>query len=97
MHAISKDRTVCQEDCVYIMIDSHVQMPGTNAMARDEVAAEAEDQDSDNESEADISELLLIPENKALINVLYEKVMECQVRHLCSVRFGGFRSLKLGG
>lgn len=76
MHAISKDRTVYHEDCVYIMIDSHVQMPGANQR---EQQPEIEDQDSDVESEADISELLLIPENKALINVLYEKIMECQV------------------
>lgn len=76
MHAISKDRTVCQEDCVYIMIDSHVEMPGAR---EGEAPAVAEDHDSDVESEADISELLLIPDNKALITVLYEKIMECQV------------------
>lgn len=78
MHAISKDRTVCSEDCVYIMIDSHVDMPGANQGIREAVAPA--DDDSDVESEADISEVLLIPENKALINVLYEKIMECQVR-----------------
>lgn len=78
MHAISKDRTVCAEDCIYIMIDSHVEMPGANHAPRD-APADIENDDSDVESETDISELLVIPENKALINVLYEKIMECQV------------------
>lgn len=80
MHAVSKDRTVYEEDCVYVMIDTHVDMPGANP-ARVE-AARPEDHDSDVESEVDISELLLIPENKALIHVLYEKIVECQVRLL---------------
>lgn len=79
MHAVSKDRSVFAEDCIYIMIDSHVEMPGVNHAAREVAADDEDDVDSDVDSEADISELLLIPENKGLLNMLYEKIMECQV------------------
>lgn len=41
--------------------------------------AETVDDGSDNDSEADISELLLIPENPALVNIIYQALMECQV------------------
>lgn len=80
LHAVSKDRTLFAEDCIYVMIDSHVEMPGANHTHREPPQEIIENDDSDVESEADISELILIPENKALINVLYEKISECQVR-----------------
>ncbi|KAJ8919779.1 hypothetical protein NQ315_006308 [Exocentrus adspersus] len=73
LHAISKDVNVYPTECLYIIIDSHIHMPGNSPGNTDNT------DDSDAESEADLSELLLIPENDTnSIAVIYEAVKVCQ-------------------
>ncbi|XP_065161998.1 methylosome subunit pICln isoform X2 [Atheta coriaria] len=74
LHAISNDANLYPSECIYIMIDQHVQMPGVNY----EVPAAVSDEDSDAESEADISELILVPEDNTMIKLVYEAMRECQ-------------------
>lgn len=74
-----KDPLVCPDECIYIMTDTHVQMPGSNPVNIEPASAE---DDSDNSSEADITELLLIPEDSTVINPIYLKMVECQVHTL---------------
>ncbi|KAG5860631.1 hypothetical protein JTB14_037309 [Gonioctena quinquepunctata] len=80
LHAISNDQTIYPEECVYIMIDGHISMPGDLP-----TSDEQNDDDSDAESTADISDLILIPECKELITQIYEVIKSCQVRYISSL------------
>ncbi|CAH1099017.1 unnamed protein product [Psylliodes chrysocephalus] len=72
LHAISKDTNIHPKDCVYIMTDGHITMPGELPPPKEE------DDDSDCESNADISEILLIPANDESISQIYEAIKICQ-------------------
>lgn len=101
LHAISNDANLYPSECIYIMIDQHVQMPGWFSSfyscclnhllivtfgigVNYEVPAAVSDEDSDAESEADISELILVPEDNTMIKLVYEAMRECQVCILIS-------------
>ncbi|KAJ8931720.1 hypothetical protein NQ314_015338 [Rhamnusium bicolor] len=74
LHAISKDTNVYPRECLYIIIDSHIHMPGDSSPQNIESS-----EDSDVESEPDLSELLLVPEeNAATIPAIYEALKVCQ-------------------
>ncbi|KAJ8951332.1 hypothetical protein NQ318_009266 [Aromia moschata] len=74
LHAISKDTNVYPRECLYIIIDAHIDMPGNSSPQNTENS-----EDSDGESEAELSELLLVPEENAeTIPAMYEAVKVCQ-------------------
>ncbi|KAJ8982493.1 hypothetical protein NQ317_019277 [Molorchus minor] len=74
LHAISKDSNVYSKECLYIIIDSHIDMPGDSTSLNTENS-----DDSDAESETNLSELLLVPEeNVDTISAMYEAVKICQ-------------------
>ncbi|XP_017777954.1 PREDICTED: methylosome subunit pICln [Nicrophorus vespilloides] len=73
LHAISNDPAVHQSQCIYVMIDAHVKIPGINYEDVPEINSE-----SDDESDADISELLLIPHDPATVHNIYEALKQCQ-------------------
>ncbi|CAH1159320.1 unnamed protein product [Phyllotreta striolata] len=72
LHAISKDTNIHPSDCVYIMTDGRLTMPG------DTPPSEEDKDDSDVESNTDISEILLIPANDESISQIYEAIKVCQ-------------------
>ncbi|KAI4469817.1 chloride conductance regulatory protein icln [Holotrichia oblita] len=73
LHATSTDPNVYPKECIYIMIDTHVTMPGDKN--EDETADMS---DSDIESEADISELILVPDDSNTLHTMYEALKQCQ-------------------
>ncbi|KAK9871573.1 hypothetical protein WA026_012954 [Henosepilachna vigintioctopunctata] len=73
LHATSKDPNVYPEECIYILINSHICLPGYSP-----IQDETDDQDSDDESEPEISELILIPESPSLLSSIYEAIKICQ-------------------
>lgn len=74
LHAISKDENVYSRECIYIMVDGRIYMPG------DEPQHLNDDNDEDVESEPEISELLLVPdeENSPSVLTIYEAIKICQ-------------------
>lgn len=76
LHAICKDPQVCPNDCVYIMLDAHVDMPGrTDSNA---VNTPSEDS-SDEDCEVNVSEVLFIPTNSSDVTSIYQSMADCQV------------------
>ncbi|XP_022920230.1 methylosome subunit pICln isoform X2 [Onthophagus taurus] len=72
LHATSSDPNLYPRECIYIMIDTHVVMPGTQNENM------VEDSDSDAESESDFSELILVPGDPSALTPMYEALKECQ-------------------
>ncbi|CAH1179038.1 unnamed protein product [Phaedon cochleariae] len=73
LHAISKDLAVFTGECVYVMVDGQISMPG------DPPPENEEDSDnSDMESASDISEILLVPNTTEAISEIYEAIRICQ-------------------
>ncbi|GJQ68792.1 putative regulator of volume decrease after cellular swelling [Trypoxylus dichotomus] len=73
LHAMSTDPNVYPQECIYVMIDTHVAMSGEK-----EEEEREEMSDSDAESEADISELILAPDDPSTLRSMYEALKECQ-------------------
>ncbi|XP_018336075.1 methylosome subunit pICln [Agrilus planipennis] len=72
MHAKSSDLTIYPTPCIYIMIDTHVTLPGESS------EPVQNDEDSEAGSEADISELILVPSDLNTLDDLYESIKQCQ-------------------
>ncbi|CAG9839327.1 unnamed protein product [Diabrotica balteata] len=72
LHAISKDLNIHSTECVYLVTDGHITMPG------DSPPVINEDDDSDAESTEDISEILFVPRNTESIPQIYEAIKVCQ-------------------
>ncbi|KAJ3666663.1 hypothetical protein Zmor_002098 [Zophobas morio] len=73
LHAVSKDPNVCDKECIYILTDPHIDLPGGSPPQR-----HIDDDDSGAESEPDLSELILIPEDSLSIQGIYEAIKQCQ-------------------
>ncbi|KAL1517814.1 hypothetical protein ABEB36_001537 [Hypothenemus hampei] len=75
LHAISKDENVYPKECIYIMLDGRLNMPGDEPQN-----TEDDNSGSDEESESNCSELILIPneENADTISGIYEAIKVCQ-------------------
>ncbi|XP_076265072.1 chloride nucleotide-sensitive channel icln [Rhynchophorus ferrugineus] len=71
LHAISKDENVYHRECIYIMVDGRIYMPGQES--------QNEDEDDDN-SETESSELIFVPEVESSdsIRTIYEAIKVCQ-------------------
>lgn len=76
LHALSKDVNLYPCECLYLMIDKQVRLPG----AGEPMQSNNED-DSDNESESEISELIFVPDDKSALQRMYEAIKECQELH----------------
>ncbi|KAL3275850.1 hypothetical protein HHI36_020591 [Cryptolaemus montrouzieri] len=72
LHAISKDASVYPEECIYVLIDARINLPGH---APPNIV---ENEESDEESEAEVSELIFVPENPSLLPGIYEAMKICQ-------------------
>ncbi|VEN42680.1 unnamed protein product [Callosobruchus maculatus] len=72
LHAISRDTQLCEKECIYVVLDGHMYMPG------DEPQIDADDNASDADSSSEVTELLLIPENLLLVQSIYEAIKACQ-------------------
>lgn len=70
LHAISSDTSVYPQQCVYVMIDTHISLPGG--------VAQPEHEGSDSDSEADISELIIAPEDSGSIQYVYDALKSGQ-------------------
>ncbi|XP_045462195.1 methylosome subunit pICln [Harmonia axyridis] len=76
LHATSKDPTIHTQECVYLLLDNCLSLPGLEqGTERNE---EAENSSDDEKSEANVSELLFIPETNASIMAIYEAISVCQ-------------------
>lgn len=73
LHAISRDRNLHPRDAIYIIVDSHFCLAGQ------EDRSVNDEEDSEEDSEADISELILEPQNPLTLPSLYETLKICQV------------------
>ncbi|KRT80184.1 hypothetical protein AMK59_8701 [Oryctes borbonicus] len=73
LHAMSTDPNVYLKECIYVMIDTHVAISGETQEEEKEDMS-----DSDAESEADISELILAPDDSSALRSMYEALKECQ-------------------
>ncbi|CAH1980949.1 unnamed protein product [Acanthoscelides obtectus] len=73
LHAISRDTQLCDKECIYVVLDGKMYMPG------DEPKEDPDDEDaSDADSSSEVTELLLIPENMMLVQTIYETIKVCQ-------------------
>ncbi|XP_019875833.1 methylosome subunit pICln [Aethina tumida] len=72
LHAISRDRNLHPRDAIYIIVDSHFCLAGQ------EDRSVNDEEDSEEDSEADISELILEPQNPLTLPSLYETLKICQ-------------------
>nr|CAI5856686.1 unnamed protein product [Callosobruchus analis] len=72
LHAISRDTQLCDKECIYVVLDGRMYMPG------DEPQIDADDDASDVDSSSEVTELLLIPENMLLVQSIYEVIKACQ-------------------
>ncbi|CAG9763254.1 unnamed protein product [Ceutorhynchus assimilis] len=75
LHAISKDETIYPTQCVYIMVDGYITMPGDES--------HIEEDSDDAESETEISEIILVPteETSENLNGIYEAIKICQEKN----------------
>ncbi|CAH0546675.1 unnamed protein product [Brassicogethes aeneus] len=74
LHAISRDRNLHPRDSIYIIVDSHFCLQGDDVQPQN---GNGDEGDSE-ASEADISELILEPQNPLTIPALYETLKICQ-------------------
>nr|CAH7725900.1 unnamed protein product [Callosobruchus chinensis] len=72
LHAISRDTHLCEKECIYVVLDGRMYMPG------DEPQIAPDDDASDADSSSEVTELLLIPENMLLVQSIYESIKACQ-------------------
>ncbi|XP_050301267.1 methylosome subunit pICln-like [Anthonomus grandis grandis] len=77
LHAISKDENVYPKECIYLMLDGKLTMPGD---ASQNLNHNDEDDDSDAESEHEVTELILVPsdENETAVSSIYDAIKVCQ-------------------
>jgi len=73
LHAISKDETVYPRECLYVMLDARLSMPGDEPQTLN-------DEGSDTDTDSDITELIFVPseENTTSIASMYEAIKICQ-------------------
>ena len=85
---MSKDPNVCDKECIYILTDPHIDLPGMwnvclwfewrSVVGGSPPQRHIDDDDSGAESEPDLSELILIPEDSLSIQGIYEAIKQCQ-------------------
>ncbi|XP_044754500.1 methylosome subunit pICln [Coccinella septempunctata] len=77
LHATTKDPTIYSEECVYVLLDNRLSLPGLEQASNINEDAESSSDDEE-KSESNVSELLFIPETSASIMAIYEAISVCQ-------------------
>merc|ERR1712137_399630 len=72
LHAISKDPTAFQHECLYLMLDCQLEEPEERP---------GNDSDSDAESETKMTEVRFVPEDRGLLEAMFQAMSVCQALH----------------
>ncbi|KAF4533290.1 hypothetical protein B566_EDAN004410 [Ephemera danica] len=70
LHAVSRDLTSFPQECLYLMLDADVEKTGGDSGSE-------EDEDDD----AGMTEIRFIPDDKGVLNLLFDVVKDCQTLH----------------
>ncbi|XP_046990275.1 methylosome subunit pICln isoform X2 [Schistocerca americana] len=71
LHAVSRDLQSHPQECLYIMLDTHVD-------AEENQPEENADDDSSN---PEMTEMRFIPDDKGMLDAMYHAMCECQALH----------------
>ncbi|CAH1397391.1 unnamed protein product [Nezara viridula] len=70
IHAVSRDRRVYSDDCLYLMIDTDIDFAGRN-----------QNNDQDVNEEESLTELRFVPEDKSCLDAMFSAMSDCQALH----------------
>ncbi|XP_071453881.1 methylosome subunit pICln isoform X1 [Hetaerina americana] len=73
LHAVSRDRSSCPHENLYVMLDIPWDDPENEVQ---EVNSDDEDEDS-----VDMTELRFIPNDKGMLDAMFHAICECQALH----------------
>jgi len=73
MHAITTDQSIYPSQCIFIMIDGVMRLPG------DPEEHHERNEDDDSSSESDTTELVLVPTDTTSIDTIYNALNQCQL------------------
>lgn len=72
LHAVSRDLQSHPQECLYIMLDSHIDAEGEN---------QPEENADDDNSNPEMTEMRFIPDDKGMLDAMYHAMCECQALH----------------
>lgn len=75
IHAICRDLSAYPEDCLYLLLDANIDLPGPGQQNGD---SESNDED---ECDPGVTEVRFIPEDKSSLQTMFSAMSDCQVLH----------------
>ncbi|KAL8588276.1 hypothetical protein ACOMHN_008579 [Nucella lapillus] len=75
-HAISRDLTAHPRECLYLMVDG--KLPGEESDSDED---DDEEEGGDDDSDAGLTEIRFVPEDKNMLEPLFAAMSDCQALH----------------
>ncbi|KAK0086779.1 hypothetical protein PV325_011205 [Microctonus aethiopoides] len=82
LHAISRDEQVHPRQCLYIMVDSEIDLPNIAGLQNNgNDGTNSGDEEDDADSETVITEMRFAPDNTNNLDAIFQAMNQCQALH----------------